>query len=225
MSTSSNASGVASPIGERLAPDLDRAARGSLGREQPQLREREALLDEDLGHRPAHGAGGADDGDGRACGEGSQAWSDLLRRGCRARAGVYQRAPAAPGRRWSRPTLTRVSGGEQRRPGSLGELAAHVQRDVDEGPRRRRPVAVPVPHERDPPRLEVGRDDGDQRVRRVDREQRHERAAEPGAGHRLDGAVVLAAEHEVRLAARPAGSGSRPTSCSGTTGSRSAAAR
>ena len=52
---------------------------------------------------------------------------------------------------------------------------------------------------------QVGRDDRDRRGRvGVDRQQRHERRAEPGARHRLDRAVVLGAEHEVRLDARRA---------------------
>ena len=62
----------------RGQPDLELAvadghppARRTLGREQPQLGHRERLLEQDLGHRATHGAGGADDGDGQGIGAAS----------------------------------------------------------------------------------------------------------------------------------------------------------
>ena len=68
MSTPSNASGVASSTSISRSPTVDPAARGPLRGEQPQLGHRERLLEQDLGHRPADGAGGADDGDDQGIG-------------------------------------------------------------------------------------------------------------------------------------------------------------
>ena len=72
---------------------VTRPAGGPLGREQAQLRDRELLLEQDLGHRPADGAGGADDGDDRANWGWFQAWSDLLADGL---SGTGGSIPAGP---------------------------------------------------------------------------------------------------------------------------------
>ena len=147
-------------------------------------------------------------------------------------AGVYQRAPSnsASGERriggqagvatGVGGVVARASGRSRGRPEAGRELRAHRLGDLDELARGRRAIPVPVPHERDPAGLEGRRQDRDQRVRRVDGEQRHERAAEARAGHRLDRAVVLGAEHEVRAPCRRRGAGSRPSACSGRSGTR-----
>ena len=63
MSTPSNASGVARLHDDVPAVDRDGLPRRARRREEAQLRVRELLLEEDLDHRPADGAGCADDGD------------------------------------------------------------------------------------------------------------------------------------------------------------------
>ena len=66
----SKASGVASSTVMSAAVDGQVGARGARRGEEPQLRVRELLLEEDLDHGPTDGAGGADDGDGELLGAG-----------------------------------------------------------------------------------------------------------------------------------------------------------
>ena len=64
MSTPSNASGVASLISWERPVDRDGPPGRPAGGKQAQLPDREFPLVEDLDHRPADDAGGADDRDG-----------------------------------------------------------------------------------------------------------------------------------------------------------------
>ena len=138
MSTPSNASGVASPTVEVPPADLDRAARGPLGREQPQLRDREALLEQDLGHRPADGAGGADDGDGQRIRGGFSGMVRPFADGLSGTGGVYQRAPAGPAAgEWS--PIRRLAAGQARRRAARRAPARGPAHDLA-GRCRRRPA-------------------------------------------------------------------------------------
>ena len=71
MSMPSKASGVASSTVMSRPVDRHGGAGGARRCQETQLRVRELLLGEDLDHGPAHGAGGADDGDGELLGAGS----------------------------------------------------------------------------------------------------------------------------------------------------------
>lgn len=79
-------------------------------------------------------------------------------------------------------------------------LGGDRDRRVDEGLGRRRPVAVAVPDHDEHTRWDrLDRElELDPRVVSIDRQQRRKGDAQAGGHHRLDGPVVVGAEHDPR---------------------------